>query len=243
MKTHFNTLLISVAVVTAAYLLGNSFQNRNNTQHSIRVTGLGEKSFTSDLIVWEGNFSRKSMLLKDAYAELDSDRESIRQYMVSKGIRESEIIFSSVSIDRQYSNRYDDRGNRISSEFAGYNLTQRVSIESKDVDKVENLSREVSQLIQSGVELYSENPQYYYTKLAELKLEMIERATKDARSRAEKIAGNAGGQLGSLKKADMGVFQIVAENSADEYSWGGSFNTYAKRKTATITVRLEYESK
>ena len=84
------------------------------------------------------------------------------------------------------------------------------------------------------------NPEYYYTKLAQLKLKMIESATKDAHQRAEKIAENGGGSLGKLKHADMGVFQITAENSSEEYEWGGSFNTSSRRKTANITIRLKY---
>lgn len=111
------------------------------------------------------------------------------------------------------------------------------------MNKVENISREVSELINSGIEFSSDPPQYYYTKLAELKIEMIADATKDAKVRAQRIADNAGSGLGTLKKADLGVFQIVAQNSAEEYAPGGSFNTSSKRKTATITVRLEYQTK
>jgi len=69
---------------------------------------------------------------------------------------------------------------------------------------------------------------------------MIENATKDAKERAEKIAINAGSSLGDLKNASMGVIQITAKNSAEDYSWGGSFNTSSKLKTASITIRLEY---
>jgi hypothetical protein len=106
---------------------------------------------------------------------------------------------------------------------------------------IEGISREVSQLINQGVEFYSHTPEYYYTKLAALKVEMIAEATKDAKTRAAKIAENAGSGVGRLKTAEMGVFQIVAQNSSEGYSWGGSFNTTAKRKTASITVKLDYE--
>ena len=64
---------------------------------------------------------------------------------------------------------------------------------------------------------------------------MISKATEDARIRAERIAQNAGGQLGNLISARMGVFQITGQNSGEDYSWGGSFNTSDKKKTATIT--------
>jgi hypothetical protein len=79
--------------------------------------------------------------------------------------------------------------------------------------------------------------------LAELKIKMIESATKVARLRAEKIAKQAGGSLGSLKTADLGVFQITGQNSSEYYSWGGSFNTSSKKKTASVTIRLKYDAR
>lgn len=196
----------------------------------------------SDLIVWSGSFIRKNGSLKDAYAELDSDRDKIKKYLLKQGTSTDEIIFSAVDIDKEFADVWDDSGTKTISVFSGYRLTQRVQIESKDVDKVEAISRQVTELINSGIEFYSSSPEYYYTKLAELKIEMIAEATKDANTRAKKIAENAGSDIGALKNASMGVFQIVAQNSAEEYSWGGSFNTASKRKTASITVKLEYEA-
>lgn len=69
---------------------------------------------------------------------------------------------------------------------------------------------------------------------------MIAEATKDERLRADKISENAEQELGDLKKFDMGVFQIVAQNSSEEYSWDSSFNTTSKNKTATISIKLVY---
>ncbi|MEY3444891.1 MAG: hypothetical protein RLZZ519_3172, partial [Bacteroidota bacterium] len=134
----------------------------------------------------------------------------------------------------------DDKGNEH-SEFQGYRLSQNVEVNSKDVEKVEKLSREVTQLINLGVEISSYPPAYYYTKLAELKIEMVAAATEDARTRAEKIAEKAGSSLGKLQNAQMGVFQIVAQNSNDDYGWGGSFDTSSKMKTANITMKLVFE--
>ena len=143
-------------------------------------------------------------------------------------------------IEKLWSNIYDDEGNIKETTFEGYSLEQNLKISSKKVDLVENTSRQVSELIDAGIELKSAAPQYYYTKLATLKLKMIEAATKDAHERAEKIAENGGGSLGKLMFADMGIFQITAENSSEEYEWGGSFNTSSRRKTASVTIRLKY---
>lgn len=242
MKSYINTIIIAVAIIATASIGANAVKNRNITNNSISVTGLGSKDFVSDLIVWSGSFQQKNMNLKDAYAQLDKDRENIKSYMISKGLKAENIIFSAVEIQKEFDEINDENGRKIKSVFTGYRLSQNVQIESNEVDKVENISREVSELINSGIEFYSNNPQYYYTKLAELKIQMIAEATKDANERAKRIAENAGGKVGRLKNADMGVFQIVAQNSSEEYSWGGSFNTGSKRKTATITVKLEYET-
>ena len=71
---------------------------------------------------------------------------------------------------------------------------------------------------------------------------MISRATADARQRAEIIAKNSGGQLGELVSAKMGIFQITGQNSNEDYSWGGTYNTSSKKKTASITMKLTYEA-
>jgi uncharacterized protein len=242
MKRYINSIIIGLTILLTGLTFSRAFINRNRANNSISVTGLGSKDFVSDLIVWNGWFIKKNLSLKDAYTELDKDREKIKTYLLSKNVTAEKIVFSAVEIEKEFDDVFDNSGNKIRSTFAGYRLKQSIQIESGEVDQIENISRQVSELINSGIEFYSSNPQYYYTKLAQLKIEMIAEATKDAFNRAKKIADNAGSGVGRLKNADMGVFQIVAQNSSEEYSWGGSFNTSSKRKTATITVKLDYES-
>jgi hypothetical protein len=202
---------------------------------------MGEETFDSDLIVWNASFSRNDYDLKSAYTSLNKDLRELKSYLKKKGVDSKDIIIEAANIEKQYSYDYDEEGNLISTSFDGYSITQNVKVQSKNVNLVEKVSREVSELINTGIELNSQSPEYYYTKMADLKLKMIEKATSDARMRAEKIAENGGGSLGSMKNADMGVFQITAENSSEDYAWGGSFNTSSRRKTAHITIRLEYE--
>ncbi len=239
-KSNFGTIVISLAVVIAAFLIANSYSSRNKSNHSISVTGLGEESFTSDLIVWQASFSSRNYELKQASLQLEKDRATIKKYLASKGLNASDIVFSAVDIQKEFSTNYDSNGNFVNNTFDGYLLNQILRIESKDVDKIEKISREVTELINQGIELSSNSPDYYYTKLAELKIRMIENATKDAKNRADKIVAGAGSDLGKLKNASMGVIQITAQNSAEDYSWGGSFNTSSKLKTASITIKLDY---
>ena len=130
----------------------------------------------------------------------------------------------------------------MGEEFLGYVLTQSLQINSNDVEKVETVSREITELLNKGIQFYSQAPRYYYTKLADLKIEMISKATADAKTRAEQIAANSGGKLGKLISAKMGIFQITGQNSNEDYSWGGTFNTESKEKTASITMKLDYKT-
>jgi hypothetical protein len=215
--------------------------SKGKPDDTVSVIGLGEESFDSDLIVWRASFSRRSMELKDAYAQLNADIRKVKSYLNSRGISDDEMVFEAADISKEWSNIYDEEGNIRQTIFDGYSLNQSVKVSSKKVNVVEQTSRQVSELIDAGIELNSDAPEYYYTKLAQLKLKMIEAATKDAHERAAKIAENGGGSLGKLMFADMGVFQITAENSSEEYEWGGSFNTSSRRKTASVTIRLKYK--
>ncbi|WP_120488290.1 SIMPL domain-containing protein [Bergeyella cardium] len=232
--------IASIGFVSGLAVLGSAVKNRNKAENTISVTGLGSKKFTSDLITWSGNFSRNSYELKEAYDALVNDRKVIEKYLTSQGIKKEELVFSAVNMERLYNYNTDASGYSRQT-FAGYQLSQSVSIKSKDVSKVEKLSRNITEIINLGIEFTSSAPSYFYTKLADVKQEMIADATKDAKQRAEKIAENAGSSLGNLKKANMGVIQITAPYSDEEYSYGGTFNTSSKEKEATITIKLEYE--
>lgn len=238
-KKHLNTIIFSVAGLIAVMILSHTYSKRNQSNYSINVTGSGTKDFTSDLIVWKGTFTNKSFNLKQAYYNIKSDKDRVRKFLLAKGVEANEMRFSAVNISKDYDYTYDENGNQR-SQFSGFSLSQDVEIESKRVDEIESISREITDLINFGVEFYSNEPAYYYTKLASLKIEMIAEATKDARSRAEKIAENADAQLGYLKDAQMGVFQITGQNSNEDYSWGGAFNTGSKMKTATISMKLNF---
>jgi len=240
MNKHLTAIIFAVSIVASAIVLGNAFMNRNKTQGTVSVTGLGQSNFTSDLIVWEANFSQTNTNLREAYTDLDNDKSEIKNYLIGKGLSEDVIVFSAVVTNNNYESKYSSTGEFTGQEFTGYTLTQSVQIESTDVEKVETISREVTELLNKGIQLYSSPPRYYYTKLDELKIEMISQATENARIRAEKIAENSKSQLGELIVAKMGIFQITGQNSNESYSWGGVYNTSSKEKTASITMKLSY---
>jgi hypothetical protein len=227
------TILLSAVILSGAWI--RTHKPQSNT---INVTGLANRDFTSDLIVWKCSYSRKSSSIKESYTALKKDAEIIKAYLLKKGVNPNELVFSSVNIEKEF--RTEIHGTIRDQVFDGYRLVQKVTIESKDVDRIEKVSREVTELIDMDIELNSMSPVYLYTKLAELKIELIAKATADGRIRAEQIAKNANASLGNLKSANLGVFQITGQNSSEEFSYGGTFNTGSRNKTASITARLEF---
>ena len=234
-------IIACIATVAAVWLAGHYFYKTKGPAKTMSVIGLAEQDFESDLIVWDLSYSVRNMNMKDAYSVIKDQNNVVKEYLKNKGIDEKEMIFNAVTHYADNDWEWNETARRSFEVFKGYVLTQSIRVESTDVEKIEKISREASDLLDQGIQISSNDVSYYYTKLADLKIEMLANATKDARNRAETIAKNAGASLGGLKTANMGVFQITAPNSSNEdYSWGGTFNTSSKQKRASINMRLTY---
>ncbi len=245
-KGIFIALILGICGIACTAIFAFSILEFKNVRNSTGVTATGSAScdFESDLIVWRGSFSANGATTSEAYDTIKRDSELIKNYLLENKITEDEMVFSSVNIYQNTTSQYNDNGDYVGEIQSGYNLSQEVCVTSSDVDKVEKISRDISALIESGVEFTSNSPEYYYTKLDELKLQLVEKATENAKQRIDLMTDGAGSKTGKLLNANLGVFQITARNSAsDEYSYGGTLDTSSRDKTATITVKLNYEVK
>lgn len=236
-------IIIGAAILASAVVLGRAYTYKFRAQNTIVVTGLGETEFTSDLIVWTGYITAEASDVASGYAKIERSKALVADYIASKGIPSDAVVFQFVNVNKEYETVYNSNGAWAGQRFSGYSLRQQFTVESTDVDAVENISREISSLIAKGVSIDAWEPSYYYTKLDDVKLSLIERASSDALTRAERIAANAGTKLGGVASARMGVFQITGANSNEEFSAGGSFNTSSRNKKARVTMRIEYRIK
>ena len=233
-------IIASIGLFLAAIAIGVAFYQTKKPQKTVSIVGLAEKDFTSDLIVWEFNYSAKDPDMKQAYTKLKEQNEIVKAYLKKANISDKEIDFKKITTTPTYNNYYDDNGHWRET-FTGYAAKQVVRIESRDIEKIEALTRDIAELYDQNIMINNNNPEYYYTKLSDLKIQMLAEASQDAKNRAETITKNAGAKLGDLKSANMGVFQITKPNSSEEsYTWGGAFNTSSKEKRASINMRLTY---
>lgn len=244
-KTALAALIIGIAMVCCCgVLVGGFLSYKSQAGHSIAATGSASVNFDSDLVVWRGYFTAEAATSKNAYDKIKKEAALVKDYLTENGISEDEIVFNSVDISENYDYDYDDYGNMISSRLTGYSLQQGVVVSSGKIEAVEKISRDISSLLDSGVEFNSYSPEYYCTTLDDVKLDLIEKATENARERIRIIASQSGARVGKLISSNLGVFQITAANTGtSDYTYDGYYDTSSREKTATITVRLEYALK
>lgn len=236
-------IVLGLAAIICAMILGRAYTYKYRVQETVAVTGLGETEFTSDLIVWRGALTAEASDAASGYRRIEADKRQMLEFLAARGIPAETVVFDFVNVAKQYAPVYNASGSWAGQRFTGYELRQSFTIESKEVEKLETVVREMSSLIAQGVSIEAYAPAYYYTKLDDVKLSLIERASADARARAEKIAANAGTKIRKVASARMGVFQITGANTDEEFTAGGSFNTTSRQKKARITMRIEYRLK
>lgn len=225
--------VVCVAILAWAYL-----QTRTADQ-VINVTGSAKKTILSDLIVWEAIVSARDKDAVAAYESLKRASDRTVAYLKEHGVPESAISLAAISTQRNFAR--DAKGNPT-DELTSYDLTRVVRVSSADVRGVGAIASQASELLKEGILLESQPPQYLYTKLADLKVEMLAEATKDASMRARQIADNSGSSLGGIREARMGVMQINPLHSTDvSHSGNNDTSSLEKEITAVVSAKFAVE--
>ena len=229
-------LALAIGLVLGSAIFSWGFMRSKKGDQTITVTGSARKRIRSDLVIWKAGVSYQSAVLSDAYRALAESVPRVKAYMLSKGIAENQITVSSISSQTLHakSNDGEDTG-----QITGYSLKQELEVRSNDVDKIAKIAREATELINQGILLESMPPEYHYTKLGDLKIEMLADAAKDAQLRAKKIAESTGSSIGSVRSARMGVLQITPADS-NEVSGEGMNDTSALEKDITAVVNISF---
>ncbi|MFH2054974.1 MAG: SIMPL domain-containing protein, partial [bacterium] len=200
---------------------------------TISVTGAAYKPITSDFGIWEATVSASAVTLEATYREIHQSMAATEAFLQSKGFSADQYQIGSVQIMRDY-NREGD--------VVGFRLMQDVRIELADVPRISDLAKEVSALIEQGVEINSYRPQDLFTKLDALKLEMIKAATENAMLRAQQLAETTGRKVGAPSSAAVGVFQIRPLHSQEVSSMGMSdVSSIDKEIVSTVHVEFLFE--
>ena len=179
---------------------------------SVSVKGLCEKEVKADKVIWPISYKVMGEDLQNIYNQINQKNEILINFLKEGGITEDEISISSPSISDKLANEY---GNN--DRLYRYVTTNVITVCTKNVDKVLALMKTQSSLMKKGITISDnnwENPiEFKFEGLNELKPEMVEEATKNARETAEKFAIDSDSKLGKIKYASQGTFTINNRDS------------------------------
>jgi hypothetical protein len=212
-------------------------------QRKIRITGSAKKRIVSDLIEWTADVDAHAADRTAAYKLLHGEVDKAVEYLKSQGIKPNEIQPQSATSEETFETQYIGTGpNRIEKKIStGFHAQQSIRVSSGDVARIERASREITSLAEQGLAISSDAPKYYYTRLGDLKVEMLAAAGRDARARAENVLRSTGGAtLGKLLGADMGIINVNPANSTGTSEEGNNDTTALDKDIITI-VHAEFE--
>jgi len=232
-------LILAIALIVCSVIFVTAWRANYSSNQTITVTGSAKKDITSDLGILRGSISVEAPTAEMAYQELKRQKPILIAYLASNGFPEKELEFftmNSYPIYEMSSAGYQ------TNKVRAYNYSQRIEIKSNDVNKIKSISLEIPSLIEKGVSFSVEMPEYHYSKIAEVKIEIQAEAAKDAMNRASRIALSTGRDLGPMRSAKMGVIQITPRLSNQISDYGvNDLSSIEKEITAVVTASFEIE--
>lgn len=201
-------VFIALGLSALGYLLGHAAITYKQYERSITVKGLSEREYDADIVIWPIQFTAAGNDLETLYSSIEANTVKITDFLAAKGISRQEITLSSPAITDKSAQQY---GNNAPSPFR-YTAMQSVTVYSANITSVRAVMGSLSQLGKQGIVFtggnYQSQTEYLFTRLNDVKPEMIEEATRKAREVAEKFATDSKSSLGKIKRATQGQFSI-----------------------------------
>lgn len=197
-----------IGLVGLGYMLSDAAIRFKEFDRSVTVKGLSEREYNADVVIWPIQFTVAGNDLVALYDAIESSTDRIRGFLQKNGIASAEITAAAPSITDKSAQQY---GNNVRVEFR-YTAVQTVTVYTNDVAKVRSVMGTLSGLGKQGIVFtgggYDAQTDYLFTRLNEVKPEMIEEATTKAREVAGKFAEDSDSTLGKIKRASQGQFSI-----------------------------------
>ena len=226
-------LFLAAGLVFSA-MLGTSAWVKIKNSKFVTVKGSVQKKIEADLAIWFGSFQVEGETLLEAQHKIQANRALVAKFLGDASV--TNFNFAPINIEELKATKKSTDG-FMAQRTTGFRLSQSVSVESSDVDRLDKL--DTTPLVEQGVIFTVSPPQFIYTKSGETKIEMLADATQDARARAEQIASQGGRSISQLQSADQGIFQITPLHSVAT-SWQGESDTSSRQKTITAVVTATF---
>jgi hypothetical protein len=216
---------LALAIGLGSVAIADGIRHRNQSD-VVTVTGSAKRTIVSDYVIWDAAVTSQRPTAAAAADELAGWATRVRGFLRGSGALDSEVTVEPIATET------------VTTEAGivkGYKLTRSFEVRSSRVKAIADLAERSSTLLAGGLPLSAAPIQYVYTKLGSLRPQLLADAVRDAEGRARALVGATGGQLGSLRGVDVGVFQVTSPNST-EVSDYGVYDTSTLDKEVTAVV-------
>src|SRR5688572_28118236 len=229
--------IFALGLTTSGYALGDGLRRyKLAEQRTVTVRGVSERNVTADLATWSVGFSHQGAELAPAQQSVDGQARAVRAFFLRSGFRPGEITDVDVSLSRTQPTDRD--GEPVGSQRL--TVSRSIQLRTNDVMKVRAAYALQAELLRDGVELSGSNVSYTFTKLNDLKPEMIAEANRNARRSAEQFASDSGVAVGKMKTASQGYFSVGARDGEDCEDCGSSGGSSPFQKVRVVTT-IDYD--
>jgi hypothetical protein len=228
-------LLLALGISTAGWLVGQGFTKGRSSDRFVTVKGISERDVSANIALWPIRFVSTDDDLKKAQSKIKSSEEQILSFLKRHGIGHNDVHIQNLEVTDLLANPY-----RSGPTKSRYIIAQTLMVRTDDPESIQRASQQVGELVERGVVLSSSGgpsmgPTYLFAELTRLKPEMIAEATANARRAAEQFAMDSGSKLGTIRRANQGVFVILPRDRAPGIQEGGQI-----QKTVRVVSTVEY---
>lgn len=221
--------VLSFGLIVGGYLLGDGLTRSKAADRSVTVRGLAEKDVVADLATWTIAYSATGFDLPTVRGEIEQNTTALQAFFKELGFKDEDLKVAGSSVNQFYNNGV----NTIT-------INQRMQLRTTDIARAQRAVARQFDLVRRGVVIQEGSGMVYsFTKLNDVKPDMVAAATKDARASAEQFAQDSGTGVGGIKSATQGYFSIEARDG-EQAGYGVSDSPNKKvRVVTTVDFYLE----
>ena len=218
--------LLALSIIVGGYLLGDGLRRARMADRAVTVRGLAERDVTANLATWTINFNAQGTELSAVQAESDRDARTVLNFFRTAGFRAEDVTDAGGSVNQYFDN---NRGEN------SVTVNRRLQLRTDDVGRARRAYARQFELIRNGVAIQEgSDVQYVFTRLNDIKPEMIAQATQDARRGAERFASDSGTGVGGIRSATQGYFSIgPRDGDTTEENYGARESPFQKVRVVT----------
>ena len=214
MKTRIpEALIIAIAIIAFGAFVYCGINKASDRGRVVHVRGLAEMEVPADKVFWNISYGLLGNDMKELFKDIATNNNIIKQFLVDNGIAAEDITFNLPSINDNEANPFMKNNSRFR-----YSSNTNLTIATNKVEAVRELQQKMVYLIDMGIVINNNYASYEFTGLNDIKPQMIESATKNARAAAEKFAKDSESKLGKIRNASQGVFSIDNRDENTPYT-------------------------